>query len=272
MTDYRRCSHGPRPARAAGSWWCAIVVALALAGAGGCAAATTVVPPDTSQPDQFLMERGTEALERRRWADAREYFRQIVDNYPQSIHRPEAKLGLAESYFGEGGTESLLRATNEYREFLTFFPTHPRADHAQFQMAMTSFRQMRSAGRDQTETEEALRQFQTFFDRFPNSPLFPEVRARWREARDRLSEHIYGIGMSYFRRQGWYPGAIDRFREILRDDPEYTHRDAVYYHLAESLARMGNTAEAIPYFQRVVTEFDESEHLASAKRRLAELQ
>jgi outer membrane protein assembly factor BamD (BamD/ComL family) len=53
---------------------------------------------------------------------------------------------------------------------------------------MTHHRQMRAASRDQTETNDALKEFETFFDRFPNSPLMPEVRERWREARDRLSE------------------------------------------------------------------------------------
>lgn len=274
MSDY--CIPVPRdlrPARPGAAWWRALGAAVVLASLTACGAATsgTVLPPNISQPDQFLMERGTEALERRRWSDAREHFQQIVDNYPQSPHRPEAKLGLGEAYFGEGGTEALLRAANEYREFLTFFPTHPRADHAQFQLAMASHRQMRSAGRDQTETQEALRHFQTFFDRFPNSPLEPEARARWREARDRLSAHVYGVGMHYFR-QRVYAGAISRFREILRDDPEYSQRDAVYYHLAESLARVGNSAEAVPYFSRIVTEFEESEHLADARRRLADLQ
>lgn len=253
-------------------WWRAAVLALAVTGIGGCAAATTsAIPPNVSQPDQYLMERGTESLERRRWSDAREYFRQIVDNYPQSTFRPEAKLGLADAFMGEGGTEGLLRAAVEYREFLTFFPTHPRADYAQYQLAMTYHRQMRAAGRDQTETKEALQQFQAFFDRFPNSPLMPEVRDRWREARDRLSEYSYGVGMHYFR-QRVYRGAIDRFREVLRDDPEFSQRDAVYYHLAESLARIGNPAEAVPYFERVVSEFEQSEYLADARRRLAELQ
>ena len=62
----------------------------------------------------------------------------------------------------------------------------------------------------------------------------PEVKAKLREARDRLSESDYLVGYFYFR-QRWYPGAIDRFKALLKDDPEYTGRDAVFFHLAESL-------------------------------------
>ena len=86
-------------------------------------------------------------------------------------------------------TESLLLAVNEFREFLTFYPTNPRADYAQYKLGMTYFKQMRGPQRDQTETREAVREFQTFVERYPNSQLRPEVEAKLREARDRV-EHV----------------------------------------------------------------------------------
>ena len=64
---------------------------------------------------------------------------------------------------------------------------------------------------------------------------------------------------------------MDRFREILRDDPEYSKRDAVYFYLAESLAKSQKPAEAVPYFERVLTEFEQSEHTEEAKKRLTQI-
>ena len=49
--------------------------------------------------------------------NARTYFQQIVDGYPQSPFRPDAKLGLGDSYLGENTPESLVQAANEFREF-----------------------------------------------------------------------------------------------------------------------------------------------------------
>ena len=121
--------------------------------------------------------------------------------------------------------------------------------------------------RDQTETKAALAEFDIFFQKFPNSALMAEVKQNWRTARDRLSAASYLVGLHYYRIR-WYPGAIDRFREILKDDPAFTGRDAVYFYLAESLARTDKAAEAIPYFERLLTEFDRSEHLEDAKVRL----
>jgi outer membrane protein assembly factor BamD len=247
-----------------------LVAAVLVSVAAGCTAGRNTVPPGTAQPDRWLLARGQEELKEKHWLNAREYFRQVIDNYPQSPLRPEAKIGMGETFLGEGTTESLILAANEFSEFLTFYPTNPRADYAQFKLAQSHARQMRAAERDQTETKEAVKEFEVFFQRYPNSPLMPEVKKQWREARDRLSEASYRVGLYYYRAR-WYPGAIDRFKEILDQDPGYTRRDAVYFHLAESYARTKQEAAAIPLFERLLKEFDQSEYREDAQQRLKEL-
>lgn len=247
-----------------------VVCAIALTLIAGCGPKPNTIPAGTTQPDKYLFDRGNEALATEDWMTAREYFQRLVDSYPQSPVRADAKLGIGDTYLGQGGADQLVLAANEFREFLQFYPTNPRADYAQYKLAMSHFKQMRAPERDQTETRAALKEFDIFFERHPNSPLMPEVKQRWREARDRFSESSYRVGLFYYRAR-WYPGAIERFREVLRDDPGYTARDAVYFHLAESLARTDKKAEAVPYFKRLVDEFDESEYLTDAQKRLQEL-
>jgi outer membrane protein assembly factor BamD len=251
----------------------AVAIALMLAASAACGAKKSGIPTNTANPDRFLFDRGNEALKNNKWLDAREYFRQVVDNYPQSTVRPDAKLGVGDSFLGEKSAESLVLAANEYREFLTFFPRHDRADYAQYKLAMSHFLQMRAPERDQSETVSALREFQGFFDRYPNSALTPEVKMKWREARDRLSQAEFRVGFHYYRVR-WYPGAISRFRGLLKDDPEFSGRDELYFYLADSLARADNKtgkAEAIPLLERLLNEFSESEHAEDAKKRLEEL-
>jgi len=161
-------------------------------------------------------------------------------------------------------------AENEFKEFITFYPTSTRVDYAQYKLGMTHYKRMRRAERDQTETAAAVREFEVFFDRYPNSMLMSEVRMEWREARNRLSEASYRVGLYYYRAR-WYPGAIDRFKEVLKDDPGYPGRDAVYYYLAESLLKTEKKAEALPYYDRLVKEFERSEFLADAHRKLETL-
>ena len=259
-----------RSPRLPSSLQCGILVLL-MALVAACATHTRgSVPPGTDEPDKFLFEKGTEALNAKKWLTAREFFKQVTETYTASPYRPDAKLGIGDTYLGEGTAEALVLAINEFREFLSFYPTHRRADYAQFKVGMSHFRQMRAAQRDQTETREALKEFEAFVARYPDSSLMAEGKAKLRETRDRLSESDYLVGYFYFR-QRWYPGAIYRFKALLKEDPEYTGRDAVFYHLAESLARTKQEAEALPYFERLVNEFEQSEYLPLAQKRITEL-
>jgi outer membrane protein assembly factor BamD len=249
-----------------------VLLAVTLAGAAGClsAAPSGIVPAGTLEPDKFLFDKGTVALDAKKWLTAREYFKKLVETYTGSTYRPDAKLGIGDTYLGEGSTEAMVLALNEFREFLTYYPTNRRADYAQYKIGMAHFRQMRAPQRDQTETRDTIKELQTLVDRYPSSSLLPEAKMKLREARDRLSEADYLVGYFYFR-QRWYPGAIDRFKSVLKQDAEYTGRDAVYFHLAESFIKIKRQAEALPYYERLVEEFEQSIYLVEARKRITEL-
>jgi outer membrane protein assembly factor BamD len=247
----------------------AIVVLLLLSSAA-CSSKGRGVPVGTREPDRFLFERGSEELKEEHWITAREFFRQLTETYTQSPFRQDAKLGIGDTYLGENTPESLVLAINEFREFLAFYPTHERADYAQYRLAMANFKQMRGAQRDQTETKAAIAEFEAFLTKYPASSLLPEVQAKLREARDRIGQYEFEVGRFYYR-QRWYPGAIDRLQTLLKQDPGFTHRDAVYYYLGESLLKVKRDAEALPYYERLVEEFEKSEFLEEARNRLAQL-
>jgi outer membrane protein assembly factor BamD len=247
-----------------------LLVAAAVAASGCAPTVRNSLPPGTAQPDQYLFERGTAALNEKKWLTAREFFKEVTETYTQSPYRPDAKLGVGDTYLGEGTAEALVMALNEFQEFLAFYPTHARADYAQYKVAMTHHRQMRAAGRDQTETRAAVAAFDAFLTRYPNSKLRPDVEARLREAKDRVGEHEYGVGRYYYSVR-WYPAAIERWKALLNQDPAYSGRDVVYFFLGESLIKMGNSPEALPYFERLVSEFEQSEYLLEARARIEQL-
>jgi outer membrane protein assembly factor BamD len=247
------------------------VAALVLTVACSATTSRQVVPAGTQEPDKFLFDKGEAALKAKKWITAREYYKQVVETYTQSPFRPDAKLAVGDTYLEEGGADNLVLAMNEYREFLAFYPTNKRADYAQYKLGMTHFKQMRASERDQTETRDAIREFQTFIARYPSSPLLPDVQARLRDAKDRLGRADFQVGLFYFR-QKWYPGSIDRFSSLLKTDPDYSSRDEVYFYLAESYTKLkGREAQALPYYEKLVNEYPKSEHLQDAQKRIAEL-
>jgi outer membrane protein assembly factor BamD len=254
-----------------------LVWIVVLVVASACASGPKRPPVGSLEPDKFLFERGTEELNKKHWLTSREYFRQLMDSYPQSTYRAEAKLGLADTYLGEGTAESQVLAINEYREFLSFYPTHKRAYYAQFKLGMCHFYQMHGPDRDQSETQDAIAELTTFVERYGSADmgdpdrakLIEEGRGRLREARDRMSDANYRVAYFYLKTQKFPPAAIDRFTAILKTDPEYSRRDAVYFYLAEALIKMKRPKEALPYLDRLIVEFESSEYLEEA-RKLAE--
>ena len=251
--------------------WGGVLAVLVVLISGACATnSRRAVPPGTTQPDKFLFDRGTTELNEKHWLTAREFFKQVTETYTQSPYRPDAKLAIGDSYLGENTAESLVLGINEFQEFLAFYPTNARADYAQYKLGMAHFKQMRAAERDQTETKASIREFESFVTRYPNSSLLPEVRTKLRESRDRLSQSEFLVGRFYYR-INWYAGAIERLNGILKQDAQFTHRDGVYYYLAESYVKTKRGGEALPLFERLLEEFQQSEYLEDARKRVAEL-
>jgi outer membrane assembly lipoprotein YfiO len=247
-----------------------VAVVLALSVLGACGSKQKTPALGQADADVFLFQRGTEELAKKHWLTSREYFRRLVDSYPQSRLRADAKLGIGDTYIGEGRIESYILGANEFREFLQFFPSNPKADYAVYRLAYAQSKQMLKPERDQTATHDALRELKRFLDSYPDSKYRPEVEKLHREARDRLSESEFRKGLLYYRIRNPI-GAVSRFAELLKDDPEYSQRDKVYYYLAESYVKLNLVPEGLPWFDKLLKEFPKSDYRKKTEKRLAEL-
>jgi outer membrane protein assembly factor BamD len=242
----------------------AAVLVLALAPA--CASRSVDLQILSSASDQVVFEAGQKALEAKDWESARQYFRRLIDAFPQSEHQPAARIGVADAYFEEGGTASYVLAVSAYREFLTLYPQHPKSDHAQFRAAESYFRQKNSPDRDQTATQQALEEYERLLDVYPDSPLVEQARGRIQECRQALARSHFQVGWFYQKtRQAWR-AAIGRYEIILADFPDFERTDEVLYRLGESLGNAGRYAEARPHLARLEAEFPDSPFAAQARK------
>ena len=57
----------------------------------------------------------------------------------------------------------------------------------------------------------------------------------------------------------------------LKDDPDFTNRDQAYFFIGESLMKLNRPKEALPFYDKIVTEFGQSERLEAAKKRVDEI-
>jgi outer membrane protein assembly factor BamD len=242
-----------------------VVLLLALA-VGGCASNQPDIATLSSNSDQVIWDAAQKAAEKRQWENARQHYKRIIEGFPQSQFGPAARLGLGDSYFEEGGTGNYILAVSAYREFLTFFPSHPRSDYAQFQVAEAFFKQRNGPDRDQTATEEALEEYKKLLDLYPDSAKADEARNRIKETRQSLARAEYLAGFFYQRTRQACRAAITRYEGILNDYPDYDRLDEVLYRLSECLCVAGRGAEAQPLLARLQSEYPTSEHLEQAKK------
>src|SRR6185369_13640973 len=90
--------------------------------------------------DRVLFEEAAKEVRKGHHDTGRLLFATIINTYPDSPFLPLAKLAIADSFFLEGTTSSLIQAAQAYQDWLTFFPTDPLADDASLKVAEAEMR------------------------------------------------------------------------------------------------------------------------------------
>lgn len=249
---------------------CALALALALL-LPACAGSTLDLEKLSSPSDEVVWAAAQEAVENRDWSSARQYYRRIIDAFPQSQYQARARIGLADTYKEQGGAGNYILAVSSYREFLTLYPSAPEAAYAQFQSAEAYFKQINSPDRDQTATAQALEEFQRLLDVYPNSEHVEVARERIHECRQTLARSAFDVGYFYARTRKAWRAAIGRYEQVLRDYPDYEKLDEVLFRLGEALAASLRFKEALPVLSRLKEEYPESRWIPEANKILGEM-
>jgi outer membrane assembly lipoprotein YfiO len=242
------------------------LLAAAMMTAVGCASGGDIdLSQLASSSDQVIWEAGQKAMEKKQYDAARQYFRRIIDGFPQSEYGPAARLAIGDSFIKEGGTGNYLQAVAAHREFLTVYPSHPRSDYAQFQVAEAYFRQRNGPDRDQTDTKYALEEYERLLDLYPATTHAETARERIRQLRQSLARAEFMAGYFYQRTREACRSAIPRYEGILADYPDYERLDEVLYRLGECMLTVGRAGEAIPHLARIPLEYPQSEYAKDAR-------
>src|SRR2546422_209665 len=138
--------------------------------------------------DRVLFEDAAKEVRKGDHETGRLLFTTIITTYPDSPYLPMAKLAIADSFYLEGGTSSLIQAGQAYQDWLTYFPTDPLADAAMMKVAETEMRQMGLSDRDISHARKAEQRLKVLLQQYPQTKLRPEVELRLREVQDNLAE------------------------------------------------------------------------------------
>jgi len=188
---------------------------------------------NSKQPDKVLFDRAMDAMKHNHYDVARLTLQTLINTYPDSEYIARAKLGVADSWYAEGGSASLAQAEAEYKDFETFFPNMPEAAEAQLKIANIHYQEMEKPDRDYTHAMRAEDEYRQLIQQYPDSKLVPQAKQRLLEVQEVIAEREFEVARFYYLRQS-YPAAIARFRSLNEEYPLYSKADQSLYLLGQS--------------------------------------
>lgn len=245
----------------------ACILSLIVLLASACGQRSSGLQEGGVAPDTVLFENGTKFLSKNQYIKARLAFQTLINTYPDSEYTPVAFYNIADSYYREAGTENLLQAEAQYKDFIIFYPTHEMADDAQMKIVAVNMRLMRAPDRDPTYARKAERELAKLLEDYPDSELAPTAREFQREVDENLAMGIEGKASFYFDRNS-YLAAESRFKEVLDKYENFSRKDETLFKLARSLEELGRVEEASVYYHNLAKGFPFSEYYSRAVEKL----
>jgi len=245
---------------------------------------TPVKKDDTAQsaePDKVLYERALTDIKHSHYTEARLSFQTLINTYPDSEYLAKAKLGVADSYYKEGGTSNLTQAVDEYKNFIVFFPFLDEAAYAQMQVGMAHYRMMGKADRDNSQGESAEDEFQAFLLKYPQSPLVPQAEQDLRNVQEVLADGYYRVARFYYLKRD-YRASAARLVDLTQRYPLYSQSDMALAMLGDVYMRAKQVSKneddknhwadlAARCYSRIVQDYPLSSQAGLAKQQLKAL-
>lgn len=219
----------------------ACVVALSVAACAGNRPRTRLAYEE--RPVEALYNTGYERLERRRWADAIDYFQEVERQHPYSEWSRRSILMQVYAHYQNGAYQDAIAASDR---FIQLFPGNPSAAYAFYMKAISNWEQITDVGRDQGYAEQALVQLRDVARRYPGSGYARDALVKIDMVNDQLAGKEMSIGR-YYQRQNQPLAALNRYKAVIenQDFQRSSHTPEALYRLVEVNVALGLKEEAV---------------------------
>lgn len=249
---------------------CLLLFASLLVTVGACKKKAKIeTDPSQLGSDKEIYEKAKKRIKRDP-QKSRLLFKEIMHLYPDSLYARRAKIGIADSYFRQKDSASLIMAATEYQEYVNMYPNSPDSVYAKLQIAMCYFKQIKNPGRDQTNTHLAVQALGNMIKQFPDTTEAEEAKKKLEVARNNLATHYFRIGISNFRLKA-FKGALVRFKQVIDDYPDFRKKDSLFYYTGMTYFKMRDYASSISFFQKIVNSFPKSKHLKKSTQMITRI-
>jgi TolA-binding protein len=165
-------------------------------------------------------------------------FSDYIKKYPKNSRTNDAKLRLADSYFG---SRNFAAASKVYQELFTSDAKFSSNPYARYQYAQALYKS--------GKTQEAISEFASIQEKFPQSE-YADVS-------------LYTVAWIYFQ-QGNYRESISRYKVVTQKYPKTSLEPIIYYSIGDAYFNMGSYDSAIVNYEKVIALYPSSDYVFDA--------
>lgn len=169
---------------------------------------------------------------------AADFFSAFVKKFPHDKRIVDAKLRLADSYYG---SKNYAAASRIYKNLFAGGASSINNPYGYYQYAQALYK----AG----DTEEAINEFNNLQQKFPESEY--------------AQGSLYTIGWIYFQKEN-FSEAIAKYRNLMKAYPKSSLTPLAYYSIGDSYFNQAKYDSAISNYEKVIALYPSSDYVFDA--------
>jgi outer membrane protein assembly factor BamD len=156
---------------------------------------------------------------------AQTLFELVIPAYRGKKELEDIYFKYAYTYYNQ---EKYILSSYYFKNFATTFPNSSLREEAEFMSAFSNYQLSPTYRLDQTNTEQAIDEFQLFINTFPESDRVDDANRLIDECRRKLEEKAYAEGELYYNLRQ-YQAAVLVFQNLLKDFPETPNSEQIRF-------------------------------------------
>ena len=201
-----------------------LIMSLAAASLTGCGFfEKKEIKADESWSVERVYSEAKAAMDMGDYTKAITYYEQLEARFPFGEYAQQALLESAYAHYKDDNPENAIANIDR---FLRVYPLNPNIDYAIYLRGLVNFHRdigliekyipRDESQRDPGSAEDALQDFTTLIERFPESKYAEDAAQRIVYLRNRLAQHEVNVAKYYMRRTS-YLAAVNRAKYVLEN-------------------------------------------------------
>ena len=183
-----------------------------------------------SADKDFILKVANEKFEKKKWTDALALYERLSNLVAGTDDAPNVVYNSAYANYYD---KNYKLAGHQFKNFAVTFPQDKRAEDASYMSALCYYEGSMDYNLDQTNTELAINELQSFLNAFPNSEKSKNINELIDELTYKLEFKAYENAKQYYKMTD-YKAANVSFENVLEDFPSTKLRGKIYEYILKS--------------------------------------